>query len=354
MHTSMVRMFMVMGLLAGLVGLYGSACANSEEDGARNGEGVKPECDPVEDDGNPCTAERCKGSQQEHEPISDKDCGTGLTCKNGQCIGCKAPEDCGVSDECKTQSCNEGICTPTFTAKGTALMMQMQRMYDCTVVQCNGIGEEEPVQDPEDKPPYAMDCIQPVCNNGVLESGSALAGTPCTSSDPKDKVCDDAGGCVECNKDSDCNGTDAHCYNKSCFSCSDNTQNGNETQKDCGGSCKKCNGDPCGDLNECASNFCIDGICCVDACMVDCRACNVPNALGKCANLPVGSTDPGTCDAPKACSSLGICEDKAPNGTDCGSNGACVTNFCNNGKCQSCQPSDNCGGSRTCTNGVCI
>jgi hypothetical protein len=49
-------------------------------------------------------------------------------------------------------------------------------------------------------------------------------------------------------------------------------------------------GAPCSLATECADGICADGYCCDSACKGTCQACDVANALGKCAPLGKGAT----------------------------------------------------------------
>jgi len=50
------------------------------------------------------------------------------------------------------------------------------------------------------------------------------------------------------------------------------------------------NGDPCLGGDDCASGFCVDSVCCENACQPQCAACDVPGARGQCA--PVAGVVP--------------------------------------------------------------
>ena len=43
---------------------------------------------------------------------------------------------------------------------------------------------------------------------------------------------------------------------------------------------------------ECASTFCVDGVCCADACQGACRTCALPSSMGKCTPVPGGRGRP--------------------------------------------------------------
>lgn len=69
-------------------------------------------------------------------------------------------------------------------------------------------------------------------------------------------------------------------------------------------------GNLCGANAECASNFCVDGVCCESACSGTCVFCALPSSPGRCVPIAVGSIDP-----------RGVCLDGGA--SSCGTNGRC-------------------------------
>lgn len=99
------------------------------------------------------------------------------------------------------------------------------------------------------------------------------------------------------------------------------------------GSCKKQNGVACGVSSECASNFCVDGVCCNAACSGTCQACNIAGSVGTCSNIPSG-TDPGNeCSGTLNCNGAGACQTALVNGAACSTNAQCSSGFCVDGVC---------------------
>ncbi len=92
------------------------------------------------------------------------------------------------------------------------------------------------------------------------------------------------------------------------------------------GSCgPKSNGQPCSAGIECASNFCVDGVCCNSACTGACHSCALSTSLGTCAPSPAGGADPhktcvdqhaSSCATDGTCDGAGSCH-KYPTGTEC-------------------------------------
>ena len=69
-------------------------------------------------------------------------------------------------------------------------------------------------------------------------------------------------------------------------------------------------GEPCAAGTDCASSFCVDGVCCDVACGGACRSCKLPGKAGTCSALPAGAAD-----------LRGICVDQGA--TTCGTDGRC-------------------------------
>ena len=157
----------------------------------------------------------------------------------------------------------------------------------------------------------------------------AMAGITCQTS----KVCDGSGKCVECVDNAQCNG--GYCYQNACAKCDDTMKNGDETDVDCGGAnCGKCaNAKTCGVGGDCESTFCVDGVCCVEACDGQCLACNIAGSEGTCDFIAKYDDDPVygmgmSCTAAdkKACNGGGLCG--AAVGEACQSNTGCASGKC--------------------------
>ena len=104
----------------------------------------------------------------------------------------------------------------------------------------------------------ATTCAFPRCVNDHCEITFAPPRTLCAETDGN--VCDGAGQCVECVDVGDCpNPAATACTNQYCIAtgCDSNTQDGGETDVDCGGPCAPCfNGQGCLAHTDCTSGFC--------------------------------------------------------------------------------------------------
>jgi hypothetical protein len=109
--------------------------------------------------------------------------------------------------------------------------------------------------------------------------------------------------------------------NTECPACGDTICNGEETCADCD-DCKcaegsKCVGKECVELKkagescmakeDCATGFCVDGVCCLTACTGLCESCAKAGAAGTCSKLALGSDPQDECGLCKTCDGNGAC-----------------------------------------------
>ncbi|MBI3206792.1 MAG: hypothetical protein IT377_31635 [Polyangiaceae bacterium] len=95
------------------------------------------------------------------------------------------------------------------------------------------------------------------------------------------------------------------------------------------GACKKKNGQTCTLATDCASNNCVDGYCCADACATPCRSC--ANTAGTCTTLVTNQDDGAQCQGTSTCSAGADCKKK--NGQTCTLATDCASNNCVDGYC---------------------
>jgi hypothetical protein len=101
----------------------------------------------------------------------------------------------------------------------------------------------------------------------------------------------------------------------------DHEGNGNCGGAECGcdenGTCTKVNGElgeACGKDAQCASGFCVDGVCCNNACEGLCQACSLDAGAakdGSCGPVTVLVQDLGTCDDTNGGCGAGLIDGKA-------------------------------------------
>jgi hypothetical protein len=120
------------------------------------------------------------------------------------------------------------------------------------------------------------------------------------------------------------------------------------------------NGARCTQPAECASHFCVDGVCCESSCLGLCLSCDQAGSEGRCLAVPEGQDPDDECaeDPANSCGRDGLCDGKGdchrrPSGTQCGP-GSCagVTEMA----ASTCDGLGNCvaGATRSCAPAVCI
>jgi hypothetical protein len=181
--------------------------------------------------------------------------------------------------------------------------------------------------------PPSVNCAPASCSSTTFTpaafcSGSGTCATPTTSSCAP-YVC---GG-------TSCNST---CANDS--QCVPNSMGVNTYCTTSGGTCQPVKGIAvaCLSNHECASGFCVDGVCCTSNGCGTCLACNVSGSVGNCANVPINITDPhgrcganGTCGNTGACTGGGACQQQPSSvmcsGPACSGGVGTVAAFCSGG-----------------------
>ena len=123
---------------------------------------------------------------------------------------------------------------------------------------------------------------------------------------------------------------------------------------DASGACNRANGAACADSVQCSSSFCVDGVCCANACLGPCRSCNQPNNDGICQPYAQGTNPAAECTGGATCNGAGACGPPTggpkANGELCGATTDCMSGFCKDGVCcnNACD-----GPCRTCETGTC-
>jgi hypothetical protein len=111
--------------------------------------------------------------------------------------------------------------------------------------------------------------------------------------------------------------------------------NGGMDVCDGNGACAKANGAACGAGAECATNLCVDGVCCENSCVGPCKACAMAKtgqADGTCADIAMGTDPDSECAGSLACMA-GTCSMPLANGTQCMIAAECASGFCVDSVC---------------------
>ncbi|MDI1483685.1 MopE-related protein [Polyangium sp. y55x31] len=247
-------------------------------------------------------------------------------CPNGSCDGlgqCQKiiGSSCTVNAQCASGNCVDGVCCNT-SCLGTCLACDLAgTLGTCSPIPANG--------DP------ANECPNGACaGNGTCQG---TVSTPCTMpSQCANNICVDGFCC-----DTPCSGLCEACsaalkgsgVDGVCGPIGSNLDPSNECAAgECNGAkaCEAPDGTACMTGAQCQSGHCVDGVCCNTDCSGTCRACNVPNSVGTCANVPLNQDPANECN-PGACDGLGACQ--IITGNPCSSNAQCSTGFCVDGVC---------------------
>jgi hypothetical protein len=195
---------------------------------------------------------------------------------------------------------------------------------------------------PSECPTPVQECDMATCDAMVCGSTHKTPHTMCTMD--AGHVCDGNGACVGCVDATDCTGTDICSAAHACVAatCNDGVKDGDETDKDCGGSCgATCpNTGVCGTFNDCLSGVCTNLVCVACAPDTDCQSgdycnagvcakkdldgtpCTVGNSCtsGNCVDVTGASPDKICCDQPCA----GSCSSCLATETGAAMNGKCL------------------------------
>lgn len=120
---------------------------------------------------------------------------------------CTAHEQCmGTINECRYPNCVNGQCIVIVTSEGTVTMNN--KPGDCVVRQCDGLGKEETVLDPDDWIADDNECTLDYCAGGLPTFHEPIQlGNPCKLPSGANGVCPgtgstgpttDQGKCAEC------------------------------------------------------------------------------------------------------------------------------------------------------------
>lgn len=290
--------------------------------------------------GSQLTQYRCSGSGS-CLGGSPQDCPNGFACSgsacrttcagNGDCAGayyCDAPtckpkkgqaQDCADDAECQTGYCVDGkccndACEGTCEACSNAAKGQGSDGI-CGLV----VGGLDPHGSCTPGNPSSCG-FDGSCNGlgacSFYQGNSCLGGATCDGNSAVGQFCNGQGTCItdntgvpcepfkciinqgcatSCASDGDCSSTSYYCEQSSCQP-------------------KKAAGATCQTANQCASGYCVDGVCCENACTSKCQACsNVKKGAGedgKCEPILADRDPDEECDADPAssCQYRGTCD----------------------------------------------
>ena len=226
---------------------------------------------------------------------SDADCAGGVKCVAGSCGPKPIGAVCMSASQCASGFCADGFCCNVACAGACVSCSQSGRLGTCWPIAagtadphltcqataaatcgqtglCDGIGGCAK---------FAAEtvCLAPACSGNRLNTAGSCDGLgtcrPQGVQACSPYKCENDACVLQCTSDSDC--VSGH----TCVA----------------GSCgPKANGQTCSAASQCASNFCVDGVCCADACQGACHSCALASSLGVCSPSPAAAADPhGIC-----------------------------------------------------------
>jgi hypothetical protein len=240
-------------------------------------------CAPYACNGNAACFDTCASSAQ---------CQTPNSCAGGSCGPKSNGSSCTQSSECASQHCVDGVCCNEACS---------DRCKACDVGTSPGICAQV-----TSGPPHGT--RTPCAGSGTC-AGSCSSASPTACTYAGDEItcrsasctgstftaragCNGAGSCststtTSCG-DLVCNAGGTGCL----LTCASDNQCASAARPYCdGGACVsgRSNGARCQTAQECASQRCIDGTCCNDACQLPCQACDVSGHAGTCWPVPGGT-----------------------------------------------------------------
>ncbi len=338
-----------------------------------------------------CTPYACVGSACKTACVADGECASGYYCNAPQCqLKRTNGQSCALASQCQSGNCVDGVCCNDACAGSclacnvagslgscTSVGVNQDPANECNPGSCDGLGQCQKSLGNSctvNAQCASGNCIDGVCCNttclgtcqacdvaGSLGTCANIAANVDPANECPNGACTGAATCqgdtqTPCVVPSDCANNlcvDGYCCDAPCSglceACSSalkgagvngvcgpigaNLDPSNECAAgECNGAktCEAPDGLACMTGAQCQSGHCVDGVCCNTDCSGTCRACNVPNSVGTCANVPLNQDPVNECN-PGSCDGLGACQINT--GNACSSNAQCSTGFCVDGVC---------------------
>ncbi|MBU1221413.1 hypothetical protein KKF34_15395 [Myxococcota bacterium] len=260
---------------------------------------------------------------------------TDLDCGGTDCNPCGLGFDCITGDDCTSGFCNENNLCSIPEGCNDGELGGSETDVDCGGGECSPCGLGKHCE-------TGNDCVSGFCDENSL---CAVAAS-CTDGEKNINETDiDCGGqeCNPCVDGLDCL-VNSDCVSQFCngegicatISCEDNELNGNETDIDCGGdTCNPCeNGETCIDNTDCISDFCdLTGVC------TDAPTCTDNQENGSETDVDCGGPDCSRCSPGQGCLTGSDCTSGV-----CGSNNICAQPACNDNVLNGNETDVDCGG----------
>jgi hypothetical protein len=235
---------------------------------------------------------------------SNGDCAPGVVCVNGSCGPKPSGAVCSKDGDCASGFCTDGVCCNVACHGPCVSCNLVGRAGLCWPVDS---GAADPHGSCRDK--GAASCGQTGTCDGVGGCSLYAQETVCLAPSCSGDRLNTAGTCNgfgACRPPGVANCAPYRCAGGACIARCASDADCVDGQVCQNGSCgPKPIGAPCADASECGSGFCVDGVCCGEACGGACRSCALPSSMGRCTAVPAGAADPRNVCADQGAASCG-------------------------------------------------
>jgi hypothetical protein len=259
-------------------------------------------------------------------------CVDGVCCDTpcaGRCVACTAAKKGGGSDgncgaardgsdpdgDCAGASCAKGALATTRTCDGLGACRAASAITECAPFACASATACATTCTSDDDCADAAYCDGSKCVTARALGEPCAAPRQCASMSCADGVCCDRacdGACEACSAAEKGFGVDGICAPSGAPACGDaGAPTTIDGAIDAGASERPIVSGKfqrCAVGSDCATGFCVDGVCCDTECRAPCHSCALPSSPGVCALEPVGVDLRTECGPTHGC--LGTCDGK--------------------------------------------
>jgi hypothetical protein len=264
----------------------------------------------------------------------DSECAGALVCAMG---GCKLPngEACISPATCVAGFCVDGVCC-SAACTGPCVSCLAAKKGSGVDGACGNIALGT---DPDGECGGMASCSGAGTCALFADGVACAAGVECTSGNCVDGVCCNTTcttNCQACTAAKKGGGVDGTCGPIGVGLDPDNECAGAAACNGVSACLLLANGTACAMGSECASSYCVDGVCCNSSCTAVCQACTLAKkgtgTDGTCGSITIGADPDSECGGAASCSGGASCALFA-NGAACAANNECGSGYCADGVC---------------------
>lgn len=257
------------------------SCTGETETKGASCPGNSPNCPaPVTKNCNPfiCGINACKSNCS-----SSADCAIGSVCVAGSCQPLlESGQACTSGEQCKSNYCVDGVCCSTACNGQCEACDVAGKVGSCSPVSGAPHGKREACATDGSLCGGSCDGIHPLACAYPAAETSCRDASCANSQATLAASCNGKGACpVVQTQPCGAQGCDTTQCKGDCVS-----NSGCDTNSYCSaGICKPkfSNGAVCSTDDRCLSGYCVDGVCCSDACDGQCEACDITGKVGICS-----------------------------------------------------------------------